>query len=223
MIGDFQTQKQHLLHELIRSGIRDKRVLDALARVPREQFVDTVYKNKSYDNVALPIQKEQTISQPLMVAVMTQALQLMGGERVLEIGTGSGYQTAILSQLARHVYSVERHPLLAWQAAQRLHTMGIENVSLYTGDGFSGWSEQAPYDRIIVTAASSEIPEPLLAQLAPRGILVIPVGEPSRQELLSVRQTFFGPRTTMLGGCVFVPLVHNVEQSMVDEPQRSGE
>ena len=207
----------------MRSGVRDKRVLDALERVPRERFVDTMYVNQAYNNVALPIQMEQTISQPLMVAAMTQALQLMGGERVLEIGTGSGYQTAILAQLAKHVYSVERHPQLAWQAAQRLHAMKIENVSLYVGDGSAGWPEQAPYDRIIVTAAASEIPEPLLAQLAPRGILIIPVGEPRRQELLRVQNTFFGPRTTMLGGCVFVPLVHDIEPSRGDEMKGSGE
>jgi len=207
MTGNFQSQKQQLLHELIRSGVHDKRVLDALECVPREQFVDTIYLNKAYDNVALPINMEQTISQPLMVAVMTQALQLMGHERVLEVGTGSGYQTAILSRLAGHVYSVERYPQLAWQAAQRLHAMLLENVSLYVGDGSYGLREQAPYERILVAAAVSEIPEPLLEQLAPRGILVIPVGEPRRQELLRVQRTFFGMRTTMLGGCVFVPLV----------------
>lgn len=223
MTGNFQTQKHYLLQELIRSGVRDKRVLAALERVPREQFVDTMYRDKAYDNIALPIQMEQTISQPLMVAVMTQALQLMGGERVLEIGTGSGYQTAILSQLSGHVYSVERHPQLAWRAAHRLYAMHIENVSLSVGDGSAGWTEQAPFDRIIVTAAASEIPEPLLEQLAPRGILIIPVGEPHRQELLRVQSTFFGPRTTKLGGCVFVPLVHNAEQSKVDDAMLRGE
>lgn len=189
------------------SGVHDKRVLDALDRVPREQFVDTMYMNKAYDNVALPIKMEQTISQPLMVGMMTQELQLTGHERVLEIGTGSGYQTAILAQLVGHVYSVERHPQLAWQAAQRLYAMRLENVSIYVGDGSHGLREQAPYERILVTAAVSKIPEPLLAQLAPRGILVIPVGEPRRQELLRVQRTYFGIRTTMLGGCVFVPLV----------------
>ncbi|HCI80039.1 MAG TPA: protein-L-isoaspartate O-methyltransferase [Ktedonobacter sp.] len=223
MVGNFQSQKQHLLQELLRSGVHDRRVLGALERVPREQFVDRIYMNQAYDNVALPIQMEQTISQPLMVAVMTQALQLMGNECVLEIGTGSGYQTAILSQLANHVYSIERHPQLLWQAAQRLHALNVENVSLYVSDGSAGWPEQAPYDRIIVTAASSEIPEPLLAQLAPRGIMIIPVGEPRRQELLRVQNTFFGPRTTMLGGCVFVPLVHDVELSKGDEMKGSRE
>jgi protein-L-isoaspartate(D-aspartate) O-methyltransferase len=207
MIGNFQSQKQQLLHELMHSGVHDKRVLDALERVPREQFVDTMYMNKAYDNVALPINMEQTISQPLMVGMMTQELQLTGHERVLEIGTGSGYQTAILSQLVGHVYSVERHPQLAWAAAQRLHAMRFENISLYVGDGSYGLQEQAPYDRILVTAAVPKIPEPLLAQLAPRGILVIPVGEPRRQELLRMQRTYFGMRTTELGSCVFVPLV----------------
>ena len=207
----------------MRSGVRDRRVLDVMERVPREQFVDTLYRNNAYDNVALPIQMEQTISQPLMVAVMTQALQLMGGERVLEVGTGSGYQTAILSQLVGHVCSVERHPQLSWQAARRLSSLDIQNVSLYVGDGSTGWSEQAPYDRIIVTAAASEIPESLLEQLAPRGILIIPVGEPRRQELVRVQRTFFGPRTTMLGGCVFVPLVHEAVQDERRETMASGE
>ena len=207
----------------MRSGVRDRRVLDAMERVPREQFVDTLYMNNAYDNVALPIQMEQTISQPLMVAVMTQALQLLGGERVLEVGTGSGYQTAILSQLVRHVYSIERYPQLSWQAARRLSAMHIENVSLYVGDGSAGWSEQAPYDRILVTAAASKIPEPLLEQLAPRGILIIPVGKLHRQELLRVQRTFFGLRTTMLGGCVFVPLVHESVQEETRDTMTSGE
>lgn len=207
MVVNFQNQKQHLLQELASAGVRNKRVLDALERVPREQFVDKMYLNMAYNNVALPIKMEQTISQPLMVAVMTQALQLMGDERVLEIGTGSGYQTALLSLLAGYVYSIERYSQLAWQAAQRLYTMHFENVSLYVGDGSTGWPEQAPYDRILVTAAAPEIPEQLIAQLAPHGILIIPVGSSHHQELLRVQRTFLGTRTTSLGGCVFVPLV----------------
>ena len=207
MIGNRQTRKQHLLQELTHSGVHDKRVLNALERVPREQFVDSAYQNVAYTNVALPLSMGQTISQPLMVALMTQALQLTGRERVLEIGTGSGYQTAVLSQLASHVYSIERHSQLAWQAVRHLYTMHIENVSVYIGDGSSGRVEQAPYDRILVTAAAPEIPEPLLEQLAPQGVLVIPVGSARRQELQRVQRTFFGLRTTSLGACVFVPLI----------------
>jgi protein-L-isoaspartate(D-aspartate) O-methyltransferase len=149
----------------------------------------------------------QTISQPLMVAMMTQALQLSGKERVLEIGTGSGYQTAVLAHLATQVYSIERHQKLAYQAAQHLTQLGLQNVSIYVGDGSLGWPNAAPYDRILVTAAAPEVPSLLVEQLVSGGLLVIPVGSHERQDLLVVQRTPWGSEIRSLGGCVFVPLV----------------
>lgn len=207
MIQNLEIQRQQLIHSLSDAGVHDKCVLDAIASISRECFVDKPYREVAYANSALPLAMGQTISQPLMVALMTQALQLTGSERVLEIGTGSGYQAAILSRLAVHVYSVERHQQLSYQAAKRLMQVGVDNVSLYVGDGTLGWPDQAPYDRILVTAAALEVPSQLLAQLAPHGILVIPVGSQDRQELQVIKRTFFGTQSCSLGGCVFVPLV----------------
>jgi len=149
----------------------------------------------------------QTISQPFMVAIMTQTLQLKGQERILEIGTGSGYQTAILARLAAHVYSIERYQQLSFQAAQRLQQLDLHNISLYVGDGTLGWPDAQPYDRILVTAGAPEIPLHLLEQLVTWGMLVVPVGRQDRQELLVVHRAPWGPEVRALGGCVFVPLV----------------
>ncbi|GCE20428.1 hypothetical protein KDK_42280 [Dictyobacter kobayashii] len=154
MSEDFSIQRQQLISELQQNGIRNERVLQAIAMVPRELFIDSSFQPMAYANQALPLVLGQTISQPLMVALMTQALQLTGTENVLEIGTGSGYQTSILSQLSRYVYSVERYPQLSDQAALRLERLGCANVSLLIGDGSIGWAEHAPYDRILVTAAA---------------------------------------------------------------------
>ena len=173
----------------------------------RELFVDDEQREYAYADRALPINMGQTISQPLMVAMMTQALQLNGRERVLEIGTGSGYQTAVLAHLATHVYSVERHQQLAYQAALHLEQLGVYNVSLYVGDGSLGWSAEEPYDGIIVAAAAPEIPSSLVAQLVIWGKLVIPVGSQERQDLLVVHRAPWGPETHSLGKCVFVPLL----------------
>lgn len=207
MIQNLETQREQLIQSLAKDGVRDTRVLAVIASVPRECFVTEAYRGAAYENSALPITHGQTISQPLIVALMTQALQLSGNERVLEIGTGSGYQAAVLARLAAHVYSVERYQQLSYQAAQRLQQAEIDNVSLYVGDGTLGWPDQAPYDRILVTAAAPEVPSQLLAQLAPNGILVIPVGRQDRQELRVIQRTFFGIKSHSLGGCVFVPLV----------------
>lgn len=196
-----------MLHALHQAGIRDARVLAAIEQVPREHFVTEALYEQAYANRPLPIDMGQTISQPLMVAVMTQALQLRGGERVLEIGTGSGYQTAILSRLADHVYSVERYQHLALIAARHLVEMGITNISIFAGDGSLGWPNAAPYDRILVTAAAPNVPEPLLAQLAPHGMLIIPVGSHEKQDLLYILNTPHGLQSKSLGNCVFVPLV----------------
>jgi protein-L-isoaspartate(D-aspartate) O-methyltransferase len=207
MTHKLDAQQRQLIASLRQAGIGDERVLAVLASIPREVFVDQAQRNMAYADQALPIGLGQTISQPLMVAIMTQALQLSGKERVLEIGTGSGYQTAILARLATFVYSVERHQQLAYQAAQRLVQLELQNVSLFVGDGSLGWPAAAPFDRILVTAAAPAIPSQLFEQLVTWGILVIPVGSQERQDLLVVHRAPWGPETRSLGGCVFVPLV----------------
>ena len=207
MIHDLELQRQQLLESLCKAGIDDRRVLDAIASTPRERFVDEACYEWAYADLALPIDMGQTISQPLVVAIMTQALQLTGQERVLEIGTGSGYQTAILSQLAKYVYSVERHQRLACQAAGHLIDTGLYNISIYVGDGSLGWPDEAPYDRVLVTAAAPSVSSQLVAQLKIGGLLVIPVGSQERQELRVVQRVPWGTQSYSLGSCVFVPLV----------------
>ncbi len=204
---DFEKKRQQLLESLSNAGIRDNRVLAAMAAIPREFFVDETQQALAYEDRALPIDSGQTISQPLMVATMTQALQLRGEERVLEIGAGSGYQTTILARLAGHVYSVERIQQLACTAFKRVSKLGCANVTIYVGDGSLGWPEQAPYDRIIVTAAAPEVPARLFDQLVSWGMMVIPVGKQDRQELLVVHRAPWGPEVRSLGGCLFVPLL----------------
>lgn len=202
-----EEQRQQLLVSLRQNGIQDERVLAAMNDVPRERFVDPAQRSLAYADNALPIMLGQTISQPLVVATMTQALKLRGDERVLEIGTGSGYQTAILARLAAHVYSVERHQQLSYHAAVRLLQVGAYNVSLYLGDGSLGWPAAAPYDRILVTAAAPAVSPVLLEQLVTWGMLVVPVGSQERQDLYIVHRAPWGPETYSLGSCVFVPLI----------------
>ena len=168
---------QSLLNQLHQLGIRDERVLDALAQVPREKFIDEAFEHSAWDNVALPIGMGQTISQPYMVARMTELLELTPESRVLEIGTGSGYQTAILAHLVHHVCSVERIKSLQWHARRRLKQLDLHNVSTRHGDGWLGWQARAPFDAIIVTGAPPEIPVALMSQLDDDGILVLPVGD----------------------------------------------
>ncbi|AAM84417.1 protein-L-isoaspartate O-methyltransferase [Yersinia pestis] len=168
---------QTLLMQLRQQGIHDERLLQAIEAVPRERFVDEALAHKAYENTALPIGAGQTISQPYMVARMTELLQLTPTSRVLEIGTGSGYQTAILAHLVDHVCSVERIKGLQWQAKRRLKQLDLHNVSTRHGDGWLGWQSRGPFDAIIVTAAPPEIPDALLEQLDEGGILVLPVGE----------------------------------------------
>jgi protein-L-isoaspartate(D-aspartate) O-methyltransferase len=207
MIPRLETQRKNLIAELRRSGVEDERVLAAMSSVPREHFVDTKLQRFAYSDCALPIRMGQTISQPLMVAVMTQALALSGTERVLEIGTGSGYQTAILAHLASHVYSIERYQPLSALAALHLEQIAIDNVSLSIADGSLGWSEEAPYDCILVTAAAPTIPSRLLEQLSLHGKLVIPVGGQKCQNLQVAQHVAQGIHVQSLGRCVFVPLV----------------
>ena len=197
-----------LLADLRRQGICDERVLAAIGRVPRDRFVPEAERGEAWANVALPIGAGQTISQPFVVALMTEALALRGPERVLEVGTGSGYQTAILAELAAEVVSVERHPELATEAEPTLRQLGYHNVAIHVGDGTTGWPDAAPYDRIIVTAAGPRVPPPLLAQLhEDGGRLVIPVGEPDDQQLVVVERQGDRTRERRLGPVRFVPLI----------------
>jgi protein-L-isoaspartate(D-aspartate) O-methyltransferase len=166
-----------MVEEHIRSrGIADERVLQAMRTVPREKFVPEEMASRAYEDRPLPIGQGQTISQPYIVAYMTEALGVLNGHRVLEIGTGSGYQAAILGELAREVYTIEIVPELARRAADTLRTLGYAHVRVRAGDGYAGWPEEAPFDRIIVTAAPEQIPQPLIDQLAVAGRLVVPVG-----------------------------------------------
>ena len=181
---------QTLLKQLVGQGIRDERVLQAIASVPRELFIDEALSHQAYDNTALPIGAGQTISQPYMVAKMTELLKLTENSKVLEIGTGSGYQTAVLAKLVQHVYSVERIKSLQWQAKRRLKQLDLHNVSTRHGDGWEGWPVRGPFDAIIVTAAPDEIPPSLMTQLADGGRLVLPVGEQRQSQLLQLVQRY---------------------------------
>jgi protein-L-isoaspartate(D-aspartate) O-methyltransferase len=197
-----------LLMELRGQGITDARVLGAIERVPREVFVAPAFKDQAWENVALPISHGQTISQPLVVALMTQALEVGDRHKVLEIGTGSGYQTAVLAKLCRRVFTIERHQALLKEAEKRLAELKVHNVTTRFGDGTKGWPEQAPFDRIIVTAASPEVPAALLEALGEGGILVAPVGDERReQELMRIRRQDDKLVTEDLGAVRFVPLV----------------
>ena len=197
-----------LLMELRGAGITDARVLGAIERVPREVFVPAAFKDQAYENVALPIGHGQTISQPLVVALMTEALEIGERHKVLEVGTGSGYQTAVLARLCRRVFTIERHRVLLKEAEQRFAELKLRNVTTRFGDGTKGWPEQAPFDRILVTAAAPDLPRKLLDNLAPDGILVAPVGEERRdQQLLRLRRKDGETVTEELGGVRFVPLV----------------
>jgi protein-L-isoaspartate(D-aspartate) O-methyltransferase len=203
----FEKQRQHLIESLRKNDIDDERVLDVIADIPREMFLHATQKSMAYEDRAISIGMGQTISQPLMVATMTQALQLDGNERILEIGTGSGYQTAILARLAAYVYSIERFQQLACPALKRLEKLGCSNVSVFVGDGSLGWPDHAPYDRILVTAAAPEASDNPLKQLVTWGKMVIPVGGLERQELVIINRAPWGPEKRSLGGCIFVPLV----------------
>jgi len=207
---EFDVARQKMVRkQLAGRGLSSPAVLAALGRVPRERFVPPGESAEAYADRALPIDCGQTISQPYIVALMTGALELTGGESVLEIGTGSGYQTALLAELcpAGRVVSVERHAELSAQAAPVLQELGYANVRLVVGDGTLGWPEDGLYDRIIVTAAAASIPTALFEQLREGGILVIPLGNAEQQSLYAVRKVQGRPRATELTSCRFVPLV----------------
>ena len=203
----FADQRAALQATLRQAGVHDVRVLQAIRDVPREQFIAPELRAHAFENIALPIEQGQTISQPLMVGVMTQALALTGSEHVLEIGTGSGYQAAILALCAGSVVSIERWPRLAERAARLLGTLGFRNVEVHTGDGTLGWPSSAPYDAILVSAAAPAVPEPLLHQLRLGGRLVAPVGSAEQQDLLLVVKQAEACEQRKLGTCVFVPLI----------------
>ncbi len=193
--------------QLAARGIRNRRVLDAFLEVPRHRFVEEYLKYKAYDDYPLTIGYGQTISQPYMVALMTEALSPSPTDRVLEIGTGSGYQAAILSRLCAQVYSVERIAALATRARKVLDELGYYNIHIRVGDGTLGWSQEAPFDGIVVTAGAPHVPEALVDQLAVGGRLVIPVGDQSMQDLKRCTRTPQGVREESLGGCRFVRLI----------------
>ncbi len=202
--GGYRAQ---LVDTLQAKGIRDLAVLKAIAQVPRHLFVPASVRHRAYEDSALPISGGQTISQPWVQARYLEVLQLTGRERVLEVGTGSGYQTALLAQLAETVFSIERLPELAATARTALAEAGIRNVTVLVGDGTLGWRPFAPFDAILVAAASPSVPEPLLEQLKPGGRLVIPIGDRERQTLHLLRRDGDRITTTILGDVRFVPLL----------------
>lgn len=205
---DFERARRLMVHRQLRQrGIRDERVLTAMGRVPRERFIAPDACDQAYADCALPIDCGQTISQPYMVGLMTEALRLSGGEKILEIGTGSGYQTAVLAELAGRVVSIERHRELSNRAAALLRELNYSNVTLAVGDGSLGWPAESPYDRILVTAAAERAPEPLFRQLADGGILVIPIGSRDMQTLQAIGRVGDDLRVVSLSPCRFVPLV----------------
>ena len=204
---DFQSEKARLIMALRGMGVGETEVLAAMEQVPREQFVPPALRDHAYENASLPIAMEQTISQPYIVARMTAALQLTGRERVLEIGTGSGYQAAILSFLCRRVYSIERLRPLLVEAETRFRQLKITNVTTKVGDGAKGWPEGAPFDRIILTCAPPSIPVTLLKQLKTGGIMVAPEGRDRTQNLVVVHRTEDGFERHDILPVKFVPLI----------------
>jgi protein-L-isoaspartate(D-aspartate) O-methyltransferase len=205
----FQNEKAQLIMTLRGMGIVDADVLSAIEQVPRDRFVASALQPHAYENASLPIAMDQTISQPYIVAVMSAALQLTGRERVLEIGTGSGYQAAILSFLCRRVYSIERLRPLLVEADNRLREIRVTNVTTRLGDGARGWPEAAPFDRIILTCAPPVIPDMLLNQLKIGGIMVAPVGRDRNQQLVTIQRSESGFEEATLLPVKFVPLVED--------------
>ncbi|MBM3564643.1 MAG: protein-L-isoaspartate(D-aspartate) O-methyltransferase [Alphaproteobacteria bacterium] len=201
-------RKAQLLMALRAAGVADRRVMDAIEKTPREKFLAQPFQGKAYDDLALPIGFHQTISQPSVVAAMTQALELTDRMKVLEIGTGSGYQTAVLARVARRVYTIERHAGLLKEAEKRFAQLRLTNITTRMGDGSMGWKEQAPFQRIMVTAAAADVPPVLVDQLAPDGIMVVPIGaDDPVQHLIRIRKTASGVETEDMGPVKFVPLI----------------
>jgi protein-L-isoaspartate(D-aspartate) O-methyltransferase len=205
---DFPKARLKMVEEQITArGIKDAKLIAAMKKIPRHLFVEEALQNQAYTDHPLPIGEKQTISQPYMAALMTEALLLTGKEKVLEIGTGSGYQTAILAELSEKVFSIERIRPLAVRARKLLYELGYFNVEIKILDGTFGWMEESPFDAILVTAGAPDIPQPLIDQLATGGRLVIPVGDAFVQDLFRVTKTEAGVRKEDLGGCRFVKLI----------------
>jgi len=205
---NFDQLRHRMVEKQLRSrGIKDERVLDAMESIERHRFVNEEMSNRAYDDCALPIGENQTISQPYMVAAMTELLELKGDEKILEIGAGSGYQSAVLSKLAREVFSLERIENLALRAGELLKELGISNVHVIVADGTLGYLDSAPFDRIIVTAGAPDIPDHYLEQLSINGSIVIPIGGRHSQVLYKVTKTADGIEKTTSTACIFVPLI----------------
>jgi protein-L-isoaspartate(D-aspartate) O-methyltransferase len=210
-----ETRAAQLVLALRSNGVTDPKVLAAIEQTPRDLFVPNLFQDRAWEDSALPIACGQTISQPLIVGMMTEALMLEGRSRVLEIGTGSGYQAAVLARIARYVYTVERYRTLLGEAEARLKKLGLQNVITKFGDGGEGWADQAPFDRIMMTAAAPEEPKKLLAQLKPRGVLVAPVGRGGVQTLVRYVGVGGGKfRKENLGEVRFVPLLAGVAREL---------
>ena len=209
-----QLQREEMVRtQLAERGIRDLRVLDAMSRVPRHEFVPESFRQDAYEDHPLPIGEGQTISQPYIVAAMLEHLALEAADRVLEIGTGSGYVTALLSLLCAEVYSVERHAQLAAAAESTLHRLKYRNVKIRVSDGSLGWAEYAPFDAILVSAATAEMPPALFEQLREGGRMMVPIGPPYSQELQLIWKVSGQPEVEVLEGCRFVPLVEGTVDS----------
>jgi protein-L-isoaspartate(D-aspartate) O-methyltransferase len=205
-MADYEKARARLIAQLS-SNIKDRRVLDVMSRIPRERFIPPDFRDQAYEDKPLPIGKEQTISQPYIIALMTEELGLKGDEKVLEIGTGSGYQTAILAGLVKTVITVERVPELAGSAEKLLTELGYKNIEFHLAGETLGWPQDAPYDAIMVTAGAPDIPDELLDQLAIDGRMIIPVGPRYAQELCKVIKRGEGVNVQNLGGCRFVSLI----------------
>jgi protein-L-isoaspartate(D-aspartate) O-methyltransferase len=210
--GSFANLRQRMVDGDVRGrGIGDERVLQAMLRLPRHEFVPEAYRAQAYEDHPLPIGEGQTISQPFMVAIMLQALSLQTTDTVLEVGAGSGYATALLAELAARVFAIERSPVLAAGATRVLSSLGYDNVNVVLGDGSQGFAAGAPYDAILVSAATAAVPQPLLAQLREDGgRMIIPVGPAESQQLQLIRMQAGRPVVTLCGACRFVPLVPGV-------------
>ncbi len=207
---NYEKERNRMVEEqIIARGVKDERVLAAMRKVPRHEFLPEGIRGMAYQDSALPLGEAQTMSQPYMVALMTELLELTGAERVLEIGTGSGYQAAVLSELCEKVYTVERIKKLADRARESLDRLGYRSVAIKVYDGTYGWKEMAPFDAIMVTAGAPDVPAPLVEQLKEGGRMVIPVGERFGQTLLKIVKTPAGPVTERSIPCMFVPLIGN--------------
>jgi protein-L-isoaspartate(D-aspartate) O-methyltransferase len=206
-----------LMLNLRQAGVTNQRVLEAIEKTPREIFVERAFRERAFEDRPLPISCGQTISQPAIVGMMLQALDVTPRCKVLEIGAGSGYVCAILSKLARRVYGIERHRPLALEARERIAQLGLGNVTIRSGDGTKGWPEQAPFDRILVSAAADDTPANLLEQLRPGGIMVLPVGQTDEvQQLIKIEKTENGPSYSELCDVLFVPLVEGLPEDVGD-------